>query len=80
MTRLTIQKTVSRRLVKPVWITGNFVAILMSDANKQMYNYMLSHAGFIDESVLEIGFGGGMHLEKVYGQTNGERLIIGINS
>ncbi len=74
MTRLTIQNIISHQLANPKGIGGILVARLMAAANKEMYDYMLSRSGLLGESVLEIGFGGGKHLEKVYGQTMGGKL------
>jgi ubiquinone/menaquinone biosynthesis C-methylase UbiE len=78
MTRLTIQYIISRQLSKPGGIIGKIVAALMAAGNKQMYDYVLRNSGEIGQKVLEIGFGGGSHFQKILEQTK-EGTITGID-
>ncbi len=75
MTRLTIQKIISRQLRHPRGLGGLITSGLMSAGNKQMYSYVLAEAkGLTGSSMLEIGFGGGKHIEDIFSKTELETL------
>jgi len=74
MTRLTIQNIISGQLSKPRGLGGYITAHLMAAGTRHMYDYVLLQSGKTGDNVLEIGFGGGKHLEQLYRLTDGGTL------
>ena len=76
--KLTLQNLLSSQLSKPSGAIGKIVARLMAKANKDMYDFVLSTMGDPGKRILEIGFGGGTHFDKIY-NLNNETIIDGID-
>mgnify|MGYP005838267431 CR=1 FL=1 len=75
MTRLTIQKIISRQLGHPRGLGGLITSGLMAAGNKQMYSYVLEASeGLTGSRLLEIGFGGGKHIRDIFSKTEVETM------
>lgn len=75
MTRLSIQKILSRQLSKPSGIGGIFTSRLMSAGTRQMYNFVIKTSeGLTGKRMLEIGFAGGRHIEDIFNKTSVETM------